>query len=553
MRIVVEQGETVVVDQEVEGNAIYIGRHEHCQIKLPVHDAVAPRHLVLFEENGTWFVDTLHDSYQTTQLNGHLLQGRQELPDGGELRVGDLRITYHADEKVEEKADEKVVPFLVVARDLPDLQDTDGYGAADLHVPPGVIIKHRMDTFSLAKGRIEYLSNLSLRMMEMPDVRSLLGMVLDSLLRDFEARVAWIGLRTDEEGHLNLSAGRDLAGRPIDAPATARQLSFAAAECARALLLQSLPDHPDRSCIASPLISPDGSLGMIYLESTPGKNPYTVSDLDTLVFGCHHMAMAIDRLLRREKAQLDHVRSADQELARKVQSRTAPWQLPQWPELHLAVLSEPGTGPCTDFYDVLPLGERQAMLLWGQTTAGGSDAAVCIAEMSAAFRIGAVHRDVPAVLLRQMNWLMFTTAGEPRRISAGVLAIDPQTGEFLLAAAGRVHAFFLGANGKVVRVQIPENPWIGESRKSRYEAVKGRLGTDQTLVLCTGGIFSVVSGKATHFDEAHLSDLLSDSADQPPARILGDLAEDLVAFSGGKKPVPDITLLLLRKGRPPQK
>jgi sigma-B regulation protein RsbU (phosphoserine phosphatase) len=288
---------------------------------------------------------------------------------------------------------------------------------------------------------------------------------------------------------------------------------------------------------------------MIYLESAKGKPRYNVADLDTLVFICNYLGMAIDRLLRMQTDQLDKMRSLDQEMSRKVQLRTAPWQLPQWPELQVAVLTEPGAGACTDFCDVLPLGEKQAMILVGQTSAGEADTAVSIAQMSSAFRIGAVHRDMPQVLLRQINWMMFSTTNEARHLSAGVVSIDVQTGEFNLCLAGNVFAYLIGSTGKAVQIKTEGNPFVGEARKSKYEAVQGKLNSDQILALCTGGVFSVESPDNRTFGEQHLLDFLSDSCDQVPARILSDLAEDINSFTGGKKPANDITLLLLRKNK----
>jgi serine phosphatase RsbU (regulator of sigma subunit) len=224
--------------------------------------------------------------------------------------------------------------------------------------------------------------------------------------------------------------------------------------------------------------------------------------------------------------------------------------LPQWPELKLVVLTEPGSNACTDFYDVLPLGEKQGMILIGQTSPDQSDAAVSIAEFSSAFRIGAVHRDIPPVLLRQVNWLLFSSASEPRRMSAGVLGIDPQSGEFCISLAGKVYAYLVGTTGKVVQLKTENNPLVGESRKSKYEAIKGKLNPNQFMALCTGGLFSLTSSNGDRFTEKHLLDFLQDNADQTPARILSELVDDISAFTGGEKPKEDITLLLLRKGEP---
>ncbi len=543
MRIIVEQGETVLYDQKINSGTVYVGRHEQCQFRLPGDDKIAARHLVIFEENGQWFVNPLHDQYQSTQFNNQLLPGRQEITEDCELTVAGYRIKCLLDEKSEEDA---IIPFQVIARSNPELQETAAFTAGQMDLPETVIIKKRIDTFSLSKGRMEYVSGLALRLLEAPDVRGLLSMVIDALLTDMQAYCVWIGLRSDTDGHLHLSAGKDLSGRSIDAPLAARKFAYGVVECARALFQQSLDNLSDRSCLACPLISPDGSLGMVYMESDPGKPRFTLVDLDTLVFICNQMAVAIDRLLRREKEQIVRILSIDQELARKVQARTAPWKLPQWPGLQLAVLSEPGTGSCTDFYDILPLGDKQGMILFGQTIPGASDTAICIAEISASFRIGAVHRDNPQVLMRQINWLMFTTASEPRKISAGVVSFDPQSGEFFICLAGEVHAFLIETNGKIFKIKTPGNPLIGEARKSKYEAVKGKLGPGQTLALCTGGIFRVASGKGDLFSEEHLLEFFSDSFDQIPARILSDLGDDINAFTGGTKTKNDITLLLLR-------
>lgn len=544
MRIVVEQGSALYFDQVFNNGTVYIGRHDQCQIKLSGDEQIAPRHLMVFEEKGKWFVDPLHDQFKTTYINGSQLKEKRLIADGDELAVGPFKIRL----LIDDKSKSKNLPFQVIAKGYSELRDTLGFQPAEMNLPDTVIIKNRNDTFSLSKGRMDYISELTLKLMDLRDVRELLSVLGDALLKDFDAASVWVGLRTDSEGNLHLSAGKDIAGRAIDAPATAKRFSFATVECVRAILQPMLDTDPERSCMACPLAGPDGSMGMIYLESIKGKPRYTVADLDTLVFISSRVAMVIDHLLRLQTEQLEKIRSLDQEMARKVQARTAPWQLPQWPELKLAVLTEGGSNACTDFYDVLPLGEKMGMILVGQTSAEQSDAAVSIAEFSAAFRIGAVHRDIPPVLMRQINWLLFSSSGEPRRISAGILGIEPQSGEFCITLAGNVFAYLIGTSGKVVQLKTDGNPLVGESRKSKYEAIKGHLNPNQFIAICTGGLFSVTSASGERYTQEHLLDFLQDNADQLPTRIMNELVDDLSAFTGGQKPLNDITLLLIRRG-----
>jgi serine phosphatase RsbU (regulator of sigma subunit) len=546
MRIVVEQGSALYFDQVFKNGTIYIGHHDQCQIKLSGEEQIAPRHLMVFEEKGQWYIEPLHDKFKTTYLNGAQLKEKTLIADGSECLVGNFKIRFQTGEKGKSKS----LPYQVIAKGYNELRDTLGFQPAEMNLPETVIIKNRNDTFSLSKGRMDYISELTLKLMDQADVRELLSVLGDALLKDFDAACVWVGLRTDAEGHLHLSAGKDIAGRAIDAPATAKRFSFATVECVRAILQQVLDTDPERSCMACPLAGPDGSMGMLYLESIKGKPRYTVADLDTLVFIASRVAMVIDHLLRLQTDQIEKIRSLDQEMARKVQARTAPWQLPQWPELKLAVLTEGGSSACTDFYDVLPLGEKMGMILVGQTSAEQSDAAVSIAEFSAAFRIGAVHRDIPPVLMRQINWLLFSSSGEPRKLSAGILGIDPQSGEFCISLAGSVSAFLIGTSGKVVQLKTDNNPLVGESRKSKYEAIKGRLNVNQFLAICTNGLFSVTSPDGEKYTQEHLLDFLQDNADQIPTRIMSELVDDLSAFTGGQKPVNDVTLLLIRRGEP---
>ncbi len=545
MRIVVEKGEARFIEKQFAGGTIYIGNNPQCHIVLPGSNQIAPRHLMIFEEGDKWFAEPLHDQYHITKLNGHLLRERTELKDKDVITAGGFSIHVFPSEKSEDKS----VPVQVIAKGHQELQTTIGFSLEELKLPENVIVKQITETFSLSKGRLSYMSVLALRMLEAPDVRTLMTIVIDALIKDFDACCAWIGLRSDPEGHLHLSTGKDLVGNSVDAPITAKKFAYAVVECARAVIQQSIEDNPNRSAIACPLVSPDGSLGMVYLESQPNKPRYNVADLDMLMFVCNQMAIAIDRLLRLQAEQLEQIKSLDQELARKVQSGVAPWQVPQWEGLKVSVLAEPGGELTTDFYDIISVGTEHAMIMIGQTPPGRSDTAISIAEVSSAFRIGAVHKDLPQVLMRQINWLIFTTASEPRHIHLGLLSIDPNSGEFYLAIAGNIHAYLLTASGKISKIKTPENPLVGEARKAKYEAVKGKLNDEQSLVLVSSGLFSLTSPKEELYEEEHFAEIISDVASETPNRIIAELVDDIKSFMGTKsrRPTSDITVLILKK------
>jgi len=544
MRILVKRGETLVYDGHFSERTIYIGRQEGCQIRLAGDESIMARHLMVFEEAGQWFVEPLHDAYHRSLLSGHLLRERQAIEDRAELTVSDFNISVLPSDRVEDQT----LAVQVVTQSTEALQQTADRTVECMGVANATIVKQGTETISLTQGWPEHVASLALKMSAIHDVRALMSMVIDTVFADFDAACVWIGLRTDEQGNLHLASGRDLTGHPVEPPATAQASRTAVAECARAVLYQNTEMFKDHSAMAAPLVSSTGSVGMAYVESRPGRQKFRVPDLDIFMFICTQMAVRLDRILHEQTEQVSAEHAINQRVAKNVQSRVTPWQLPQWPGLNLLVFSEPGQTECTDFYDVVAQGNRHGTVLIGQTDRTETDTALSIAQVCSAFRIGAVHMDAPQVLTRQINWVVYGSMGQPRRISMGILAIDPGSGAFQVCLVGEVHGYAVDQAGKPIKIEMHNDQLVGQARKSSYQAVQGQLQVNQTLVLCTNGIFEMTSPDGQTFREEQLVNLLADNYSQPPATTLKALVDEVSAFTAGQKPNRDVTVFVLRRG-----
>lgn len=551
MRITVNRSGLKVLDTTFEVNTIYVGSQGSCQVSLKADTRVAPMHLMIFKEevNGEnrWFVEPLHDQFHTTYLDGHLLRGRAEIKDGSEIKIGDYTITVFREEDIEKKKDDQLVPVEVVAKGHIDLDATLGLTNEQMGLPEDVIVKHRSETVSLSKGKLDYISAFAIKLMQINDVRGLIDTAATVLVKDFQARVCWIGLRSDDEGNLHLCVGKDAMGNTIDVPSSARQFSYAVVECGRGVLKQPPADAHNSSAIAAPLIGPDGSLGMIYLESRADKSRYNVSDLDTLIYICYQMGLILDNLLRRQTEQLEKLRDIDQQFAKKLRSNIAPWQIPQWPGLQIGVLSDEGQGIPTDFYDIVPVGEELAGILVGKLPENIQDSAICIAQISSAFKIGIVHRDTPQMLMRQINWLLFCSSSEPRYVSMAIANIDPRSGEFYISTAGAVFSYLVSGLGEAKLLQTPNNPLVGQAKKAKYEMIKGVLQPDQYLVLFTPGVLNIRSLRGESITEKGILDTIADSTAPTAGGVVNELADYIRGFVGEEPPLEDTTIVIIRK------
>ena len=70
-----------------------LGRHPECDVVLD-QGAVSRQHAQILLVDGEYFIEDLK-SRNGTLVNGQLVEGRQALPDGDELKICDLALSFH--------------------------------------------------------------------------------------------------------------------------------------------------------------------------------------------------------------------------------------------------------------------------------------------------------------------------------------------------------------------------------------------------------------------------------------------------------------------------
>lgn len=542
LRILVQQGSTVVLDQHYDDQTVYIGRSDDCQVRL-IDQVVGDHHIMLFPESKSWCIESLREEPRI-HVNESPLHGKQIVKHLDEISLGPYQIRLF----LELGSGGEGIPGQIVPKARSQVLTTEVKPEHLAQLPPNSVVKQHSDAFSLSQGRLDYLAEFSVKLLETNKIQTVMQQTLDLVVRYFESQVAWIGLRTDSDGNLHFSEGRTISGGSTDAPSQASDMSFAVVEAGRHVLVPDFGEQPHRSALAVPLTSPDGVLGMIYCESVPNKSRYTVSDLDFLSYLGTQVAVVLDRLLREETRQIEEVRDAGLDLARRIQSRVVPWQLPQWPGYQMAVFSESGTKRCSDFYDVAVLADKKAAILVGSVLARGTQTAVTMGEICAAFRIGAVHRDTPAVLMRELNWLIGLRGQAEDRLAGCVTGVlDPETGTFELAGAGPICAVLIDEDGGSEEVCPNPGPVIGREKKVKYESVSSTLQPGQVLAIFTPGMEQATDKMGRQWGRQRLVRSLADAFGQAAARMLSDLADDLMQFAGRKRQDEDMSLLLIRR------
>jgi len=303
-----------------------------------------------------------------------------------------------------------------------------------------------------------------------------------------------------------------------------------------------------------PLQGRNRMMGLMALGPKRSEAAYTRADLHLLHTVATQTGLAIEvaelaHSLATEAAQRERV-NREIEIAREVQERLFPQQMPGLPGATVAGHCRPAQGVGGDYYDVFDLGDGRTGLAIGDVSGKGISAALLMASLRASLR--GVTLDSPrdfANLMDKVNRLVFEASASNRYATFFFAAFDPATRKLDCVNAGHNPPILLrsGGNGQVQVVRLEaDGPVVGLLPVAPYTEQCLTMIPGDLLLLYTDGI----SEAMTHDDEEWGEERLIASAERVRGKgapeILSEIFKDADAFTAGAPQHDDMTLLVLK-------
>jgi sigma-B regulation protein RsbU (phosphoserine phosphatase) len=303
-----------------------------------------------------------------------------------------------------------------------------------------------------------------------------------------------------------------------------------------------------------PLPGRNRLMGMMALGPKRSEAAYTPADLHLLHTVATQTGLAIEvaelaHSLATEAAQRERV-NREMEIAREVQERLFPQQMPVLPGATLAGHCRPALGVGGDYYDVFDLGEGRTGLAVGDVSGKGISAALLMASLRASLR--GVTLDNPrdfANLMDKVNRLVFEASASNRYATFFFAAFDPAARKLDCVNAGHNPPILLrtGPGGQTQTLRLEaDGPVVGLLPLAPYTEQSMTLMPGDVLLLYTDGI----SEAMTHDDEEWGEERMIASAqkvkDEPAEEILRAIFDDADAFTAGAPQHDDMTMLVLK-------
>jgi sigma-B regulation protein RsbU (phosphoserine phosphatase) len=306
------------------------------------------------------------------------------------------------------------------------------------------------------------------------------------------------------------------------------------------------------SQVLLPVTAKKNLSGIISLSPKRSEEPYTPSDLRLLRSVASQTGLALENsrlseAIVREAAQKERL-NTELEIAREVQERLFPQELPRVNELDIYGACRPALGVGGDYYDFLELADGKLGIAIGDISGKGVGASLMMASLQASLRGQTIHfGDDLAALMAQVNALVYEASTTNRYATFFYAQYDPSSSKLSYVNAGHNPPFLLRANGEVETL-TEGGPVVGMLPPMIVDYSQGSVGlaSGDLLVGFTDGISEAMNPDEEEWGEdamlARLKEIRHESAEDILRLIVASADE----FASGAKQHDDMTMIVVK-------
>jgi serine phosphatase RsbU (regulator of sigma subunit)/catechol 2,3-dioxygenase-like lactoylglutathione lyase family enzyme len=251
------------------------------------------------------------------------------------------------------------------------------------------------------------------------------------------------------------------------------------------------------------------------------------------------------RRAQAEKLEAERRATQELEIARQVQARLFPQELPLLRTLEYAGACIQARQVGGDYYDFLSLGRDRLGLVIGDIAGKGIAGALLMANLQANLRSQcAIALDHPQRFLQSVNQLFYQNTAESAYATLFFAEYDDQAGRLRYANCGHLCALLLRRDDTLERLDSTCTV-LGLFERWDCAVDERLLFPGDTLALYTDGVTEAFNPAAEEFGEQRLIDALCRHREQSPKAMVASIVDEVREFSPHEQ-YDDITLIVAK-------
>jgi len=236
------------------------------------------------------------------------------------------------------------------------------------------------------------------------------------------------------------------------------------------------------------------------------------------------------------------------EIAREVQQRLFPQELPAVSGLEYCGACRPALGVGGDYYDFFKLPDGKLGVAIGDVSGKGVSAALTMASLQAALRIQTMSpvEDLAPIVAR-VNRLIYDGSSSDRYATLFFAIYDPATRILKYVNAGHIAPAVTSARQPNCVARLDSGGTVvGLFSDVPYEQGERQLHVGDTVLAFTDGITETMNPANEEWGEERLIKSFRESSSLHSGRIMDKIISEADHFAAGAKQHDDMTVLILR-------
>lgn len=246
-----------------------------------------------------------------------------------------------------------------------------------------------------------------------------------------------------------------------------------------------------------------------------------------------------------EKLEAERRVAQELEIAKQVQARLFPQNLPRLRTLDYAGVCIQAREVGGDYYDFIDLGRDGLGFVIGDTSGKGIGAALLMANLQANLRSqSAIAIEDPQRFLRSVNQLFYENTADSCYATLFFAHYEDTSRRLRYANCGHYPALLLRGNGTFEQLD-PTATVLGLFSEWECSLNQVQLSDGDLLTLYTDGVTDALNQAGDEFGERRLMEAICDNRELSPKAIVDKIVDEVRQFSSEEQ-YDDITLIIAK-------
>jgi len=231
------------------------------------------------------------------------------------------------------------------------------------------------------------------------------------------------------------------------------------------------------------------------------------------------------------------------EVARQLQFSILPTTIPEVRNLRIAVAYRPMTAVAGDFYEFIPVDQKQVGFLVADVTGHGVPAALIASMIKVAMQSVVACAHDPREVLRGLNRILFRQLHD-QFVSAAYLWLDTENRKAVYSAAGHPPLLRWRA-GKLERIES-NGLLFGVIPDPDYPVCDLPIRSGDRFLVYTDGVTEPENASGDSFGDVKLEQVIRENQSRPPSELSDRLLAEIRQWQPASvTQQDDITLLVI--------